>query len=295
MSSYQLKLRSTPVHVSFSPVSDSIAVLYRDGETAVWDLNTRLPSSSQSPKSGGGGKAAEPSLRWSGSLGVDAEIWIPHGIIFGDETIGCVFASRLGDSASRLVCNSLVDDGDGGLETHNVSSSVERLLWSGSSGWMFLDYQSGLQVLRPAESSIYIGDQLIEFSPRPLAMEIIGDLVVSLAQNGRLSAALPPTPLPQPIASGVTSFTYTSEFLIYTTASQTSHYVPLDTLRRILNEDEVQDWEKQWEVRAIERGALAVTACQSSMSLVLQMPRGNLETVYPRPLVLSVVRRDVTA
>ena len=30
------------------------------------------------------------------------------------------------------------------------------------------------------------------------------------------------------------------------------------------------------------------------MSLVLQMPRGNLETVHPRPLVLAVVRADIT-
>ena len=29
------------------------------------------------------------------------------------------------------------------------------------------------------------------------------------------------------------------------------------------------------------------------MSLVLQMPRGNLETVHPRPLVLAVVRQDI--
>ena len=50
---------------------------------------------------------------------------------------------------------------------------------------------------------------------------------------------------------------------------------------------------KQWESRRIERGALCVVACPSAMSLVLQMPRGNLETIYPRPLVLSVVKRDV--
>ena len=31
------------------------------------------------------------------------------------------------------------------------------------------------------------------------------------------------------------------------------------------------------------------------MSLILQMPRGNLETIYPRPLVLEVVRRNIDA
>lgn len=71
-----------------------------------------------------------------------------------------------------------------------------------------------------------------------------------------------------------------------------SHYAPLDVVRRFCV-DEAEPWELEWETRRIERGALVVVACPSSMSLVLQMPRGNLETIYPRPLVLAVVRRDV--
>jgi len=31
------------------------------------------------------------------------------------------------------------------------------------------------------------------------------------------------------------------------------------------------------------------------MSLVLQMPRGNLETINPRPLVMEVVKQDLDA
>jgi elongator complex protein 1 len=57
--------------------------------------------------------------------------------------------------------------------------------------------------------------------------------------------------------------------------------------------EEVPSYETDWETRRVERGSLIVAACPSSMSLVLQMPRGNLETVYPRPLVLAVVRQDV--
>lgn len=47
------------------------------------------------------------------------------------------------------------------------------------------------------------------------------------------------------------------------------------------------------EKRRIERGARIVTVVPSTMSLVLQMPRGNLETVMPRPLVMERVRADV--
>ncbi len=43
--------------------------------------------------------------------------------------------------------------------------------------------------------------------------------------------------------------------------------------------------------RSIERGARLVTAIPTSLSLVLQMPRGNLETIYPRAMVVAGIRK----
>jgi elongator complex protein 1 len=45
--------------------------------------------------------------------------------------------------------------------------------------------------------------------------------------------------------------------------------------------------------RSIERGGKLVTAVPSNFSLVLQMPRGNLEIIFPRALVLAGVRRYI--
>lgn len=45
--------------------------------------------------------------------------------------------------------------------------------------------------------------------------------------------------------------------------------------------------------RAIERGAKLVAVMPSAFSLTLQMPRGNLETIYPRALVLAGIRRNI--
>lgn len=53
------------------------------------------------------------------------------------------------------------------------------------------------------------------------------------------------------------------------------------------------DPEKDERCRSIERGARLVTAIPTKMSLVLQMPRGNLETIYPRAMVLAGIRRLV--
>ncbi|XDG03269.1 hypothetical protein ABKA04_002884 [Annulohypoxylon sp. FPYF3050] len=51
------------------------------------------------------------------------------------------------------------------------------------------------------------------------------------------------------------------------------------------------DPENDERCRSIERGARLVTATPTNMSLILQMPRGNLETIYPRAMVVAGIRQ----
>ena len=51
------------------------------------------------------------------------------------------------------------------------------------------------------------------------------------------------------------------------------------------------DPEKDERCRSIERGARLVTAMPTSLSLILQMPRGNLETIFPRAMVVAGIRK----
>jgi elongator complex protein 1 len=55
------------------------------------------------------------------------------------------------------------------------------------------------------------------------------------------------------------------------------------------------DPENDERCRSIERGARLVTAMPTTMSVVLQMPRGNLETIYPRAMVLAGIRSLIDA
>jgi elongator complex protein 1 len=55
------------------------------------------------------------------------------------------------------------------------------------------------------------------------------------------------------------------------------------------------DPEKDERCRSIERGARLVTAMPTNMSLVLQMPRGNLETIFPRAMVVAGIRKLIEA
>ena len=52
--------------------------------------------------------------------------------------------------------------------------------------------------------------------------------------------------------------------------------------------------ESDERCRSIERGARLVTVMPSIFALVLQMPRGNLETIHPRALVLAGIRDNIS-
>lgn len=43
----------------------------------------------------------------------------------------------------------------------------------------------------------------------------------------------------------------------------------------------------------MERGAKLVAVMPSTFALVMQMPRGNIETIYPRALVLAGIRQSI--
>lgn len=55
----------------------------------------------------------------------------------------------------------------------------------------------------------------------------------------------------------------------------------------------VPDQVEDERIRAIERGSLLVTSIPSRAAVVLQADRGNLETIYPRIMVLSEVRKEI--
>ena len=100
----------------------------------------------------------------------------------------------------------------------------------------------------------------------------------------------------QLLAQNSNSFTVASGFLIFTTTAHVVQFAPLVRLVDLLakgGSTTSLEALPEWEVRRVERGSRIVTVVPSTMSLVLQMPRGNLETIYPRPLVMNVVKQDI--
>ena len=94
------------------------------------------------------------------------------------------------------------------------------------------------------------------------------------------------------MSTNAISFTITPNFAIFTTNAHEAIFAPLSTLPRLFDRVSFET-PSEWTIRKVERGSRIVVAVPSSMSLVLQMPRGNLETINPRPLVMEVVNHDI--
>lgn len=96
------------------------------------------------------------------------------------------------------------------------------------------------------------------------------------------------------LTSSATSFKLTESHLIITTAQHTLRFVHLNTLvfKPLVESTDVVHDER---IRSIERGSLLVNVIPSKSAVVLQAPRGNLETVNPRIMILSGVRADIKA
>lgn len=92
------------------------------------------------------------------------------------------------------------------------------------------------------------------------------------------------------LARNASSFTLTDTHLIWVNVAHEARFLPLTALDR---EGEGESEEVVELSRRVERGSRIVTAVPSSMCLILQMPRGNLETITPRPLLLEQVKRSL--
>ena len=116
-------------------------------------------------------------------------------------------------------------------------------------------------------------------------------LYIGLSQTGKLYAAT--RSQTRLLASNVNSFNVASGFLIFTTTAHLAQFAPVDVLVSLLQNADDSSPLPEWETRRVERGSRIVATVPSTMSLVLQMPRGNLEIINPRPLVMKIVKQDI--
>ncbi|KAJ2931513.1 hypothetical protein H1R20_g5611, partial [Candolleomyces eurysporus] len=311
MSSHQLAVKTVspeyaspyeaknPVHVAFSADNDALACLWEDGLVQLWGLATRLGP--------GPGKVLNPSKIWEGRAPESkGGVWRQVSLR-GDTSSGNIWSlavlGRVPSSEKDVLEILHLEDGKvARTESSDLAALNCRIV---QNTWPVL-YQTRtgeVRKLQPESEQTEDGSILGTFPEFCLHTETAqgasGDtLFVGLAKSGRLFVFVPGQDT-RILATNANSFTVSSGFVVFTTTSHESKYVPIADLLSILlstaeNESpESKDVPDQWTVRKVERGSRIVVAVPSTMSLVLQMPRGNLETINPRPLVMEVVTKDL--
>ncbi|SPP83870.1 putative elongator complex protein 1 [Drosophila guanche] len=140
--------------------------------------------------------------------------------------------------------------------THNIRSIYAHTLDSGKTYDVSLTAENTFAVAHAKQFESSLQSGLVTLRSQQL---------LQLGGNG-----------PQRIAEDVTSFLFFGTYLAYTQMNSL-HFVDTENRQHLAT-------------RSIERGAKLVTAIDEEARVVLQLPRGNLEAIYPRLLVLDQVK-----
>ncbi|KIK96350.1 hypothetical protein PAXRUDRAFT_138652 [Paxillus rubicundulus Ve08.2h10] len=275
----------TPVHVSLSPTGDLLATIWQQGYVAVWSLNTRIGPSK--------GKVMDPLPIWTTNLGDGDQLWRQVAI------------SNFNEGEKSVVRVTVL--GSGGEDTDQAN--IHEIRFAAGSGEK-PESEEGWVVKMPGANGRLVSsyDHLPPFW-QAFDGEIFEDslLLVGLAYSGKLFCVLPGSQSAL-LSGNANSFAMASGFVVFCTTAHEAQFAPVGMLvqhlKSLIETEEfalplenktspAQLSSDAWEKRRVERGSRIVTVIPSAMSLVLQMPRGNLETINPRPLVMEVVKSDL--
>ncbi|KZS97891.1 IkappaB kinase complex, IKAP component [Sistotremastrum niveocremeum HHB9708] len=280
MSSFQLTStvsRVPPVHTFFSSNDDSLGLVWESGHVQIWHLNINL--------SGARSRVMSPKPLWEGLVEVER---LRQGILWKNPEEETWTVVLLGNEGATDVIKSIAFGVSETRCTIGLDSKNGRLLEPLGTQAIYQEQNGTLSNIDLENHNLATTSSFPNFCSSALSN---ADLFIGLAASGKLFASTPGGEC-VPIAPGVNSFTLILDFLIYTTVTHQSYYVPLQKLLPLVRAvPNVQ--MPEWESRRVERGSRIVVATSSSMSVVLQMPRGNLETINPRSLVMDAILKDI--
>ncbi len=326
MAAHTLKIphsQRPPSHIALSSSGDGLALLWSSPIPVVeiWDLKIR--------RVGGRGKVMDPVLVWKDSFPDQSEAWQvtlselnegtwvtailctpPHSATSGAcLVIATVKEGKIVDRhATPCSSNGRLVPGDE-QQLGLALESSEGLLYRGKYPKDVMGLEAHAFVVGYGEDTMLPISSFPAFCPvsQQVAIKLGSNtvtLLLGLSAGSKLYATTPSHAIAPLLSSAVSSFAVAGSFLTYTTSAHESLYVPLSALVELLEtpgldmreggaEGALSRLTKAAEKRRIERGSRIVVAIPSAMSLILQMPRGNLEAINPRPLVLEVVKADI--
>ncbi|CAE6502632.1 unnamed protein product [Rhizoctonia solani] len=279
MSSFKIDLgpNATPVHLAFSADSRSLAVVHPNCSIQVWELAIRT---------GAKGKIACPKVIWENSPtdghNRTGNLTCPRQIALSGSSV-LVLGSDHDGLHDIVRITSMTDFESATLKVPRFGRLIGDSYYQDNSGQVYTIKNRELVKLGSFPRFCAYGEAIVVNQ---------GELLAGLDSSGKLvtcAVSSSADPYVNEISHSVNSFALASGFVMYTTTAHEIKFAPTDSLFSNLGETE----RASWEVRRVERGSRIVTPIPSAASVVLQLPRGNLETINPRPLVLASVRTDM--
>ena len=156
---------------------------------------------------------------------------------------------------------------------------IYSLIPSRDGRLLFIHLLNGM-VFQLALDDMNLTDWIKGNFPEPcVQLDCVGEHLIGLAASGRLYCN------GKEIQNAVSSFVIHSDFLLFTSVQ--NHRLlctPLANLNQFSADAGCSE-------RKVERGAKLIHAVAIGTTVVLQMPRGNLEAVHPRSLTLNILSR----
>ncbi|ANB12424.1 Elongator subunit IKI3 [Sugiyamaella lignohabitans] len=306
----------TVLHAAVNNTNDTLAILTRSRILiAEWNLSAE------------GRKVKTPQIvKEIPLLAVLPDDTVPKQLAFINNLVAIVVDEVVG---STMVVLELVNEIDENDETqleysvaavHNIVPDVFILKTQSDYGaFVFETVDAKVHRLSPYDLEVIEAD-IARFPERCIAFEVDSGVSEAIEveqkavdyENDDIEASGPVAVFATPTAYGlsgkgrlyanqkqlsgsVTSLTISESHVIFTTAQ---HYLKFCHLSADVDEITVpsdEDQQSDERCRSIERGSLIVSVIPSKTALILQAPRGNLETIHPRIMVLSEVRRNIDA
>ncbi|KAI0852097.1 IkappaB kinase complex, IKAP component [Daldinia vernicosa] len=277
MALFELQASSPIIDVTFSPANTFMAVLHQFGvDVYEWKLK--------------GQRSLPPSLVGSMTFAKDNSdnYYLPLQIaVTENSVIHC-----LGFEKGPVIQSHPFDRTTGEFSSNSSIYAGSmfgfvRLTQSGSTEVLVQDCLGRFHGVVNQQDDLY-SVRLPSQLPWSEVIDLAGNVIaVGLSRNGHLYANS------RLLMKNCTSFLVTPAHLIATTTSHLVKFIHLVDVESL--EVPPDDPEKDERCRSIERGARLVTAMPTNMSIVLQMPRGNLETIYPRAMVVAGIRQLIDA
>ncbi|OLN92268.1 Elongator complex protein 1 [Colletotrichum chlorophyti] len=275
MALFEPEFASCVVDVVFDPRNSLMAVLHHKG-LEVFEWQTK------------GDRSIKPKELAKIAFKQHASARVPLQVAFSGPSECQVLVSdgTLKLEAYAVESSSLAASGVVQLKPNETMSSI--FSYEGDSGVQAVgqDRSGKLYKLAGKQTPVLLGTQLSAQLPWCEMRDINGRTVgVGMTRNGHLYANS------RQLAKNCSSFAVTPAHIIFTTNNHFLKFIHL------VDPEEMEvpgdDPEIDERCRSIERGARLVTATPTNMNLVLQMPRGNLETIYPRAMVVAGIRQLV--